>query len=540
MPSVRIKRSQYSTLRDGAERPVSAGSQLGRRLSDVFRRSGSPDPQITDQHEPSPSTTSPRVESPMLRKLDPPPSPTTRRGRPRAGSRVQDHCMSQASSVLPTASPGLLRNERSTTSFINDRRTASPPRTDTVYTLQGPTTDIQYRQDGPPGSPRLVDRALSVSSADEASFQSYAPLDDHHHDQIVEHLDAIDPQVATVSNMTNAANAIIFPPMSWYKRKPVLVLPDPPKGQDEERDGKLDDALDRHVNDVLQRPSKVRRSLMGLWSFLKTPMGVLTAIYGFCVVFWGAAIVLFLGKLINLHNDNLQGFWVEVSSQVVNGLFTVTGIGLIPSRVLDTYRVYWIWHYKRKTRQLRKKARLPPLFDEDDLPDPMYDPNYVHVLTNDEQYDLHRQQVKFQHHQTWYRPHGTATHRAFPINTALLICLLNDGNSFFQILLCACMWSMNRFQRPPWTTGTLIPASFLCGIGSAVYIARGSAKTRRTKDVAKRLREALTKSEEPYANTSTAALARVDEQEKTTGSRLANHMTFSAMDTAAEKQQAGP
>jgi hypothetical protein len=38
-----------------------------------------------------------------------------------------------------------------------------------------------------------------------------------------------------------------------------------------------------------------------------------------CLVFWGAAIVLFLTKMINLHNDYRQGLWVEISSQVVNG-----------------------------------------------------------------------------------------------------------------------------------------------------------------------------------------------------------------------------
>jgi hypothetical protein len=72
-------------------------------------------------------------------------------------------------------------------------------------------------------------------------------------------------------------------------------------------------------------------------------------------VFWGAAIVIFLVKIINFHNANTQGFWVEVSSQVETGklnirlrfrsfnfsvflgLFTVTSIGLIPWRVLDTY-----------------------------------------------------------------------------------------------------------------------------------------------------------------------------------------------------------
>jgi hypothetical protein len=39
---------------------------------------------------------------------------------------------------------------------------------------------------------------------------------------------------------------------------------------------------------------------------------------------------------------------------------------------------------------LRAKAGLPELFDVDDLPDPAYDPNYVHVLTEEEQSYLHR------------------------------------------------------------------------------------------------------------------------------------------------------
>lgn len=48
-----------------------------------------------------------------------------------------------------------------------------------------------------------------------------------------------------------------------------------------------------------------------------------------------------------------------------------------------------IWHYKRKVVQLRAKAGLPELYDPDDLPDPVYDPNYVHVLTEQQQIDLH-------------------------------------------------------------------------------------------------------------------------------------------------------
>ena len=48
-----------------------------------------------------------------------------------------------------------------------------------------------------------------------------------------------------------------------------------------------------------------------------------------------------------------------------------------------------IWRYKRKIARLRKKAGLPELYDPDDLPDPVYDPNYVQVLTDKEQIDLH-------------------------------------------------------------------------------------------------------------------------------------------------------
>ena len=53
-----------------------------------------------------------------------------------------------------------------------------------------------------------------------------------------------------------------------------------------------------------------------------------------------------------------------------------------------------ITHYKRLTRRLRAERGLPALVDEDDLPDPMYDPDYVHVLTDQQQDELHYQQQK--------------------------------------------------------------------------------------------------------------------------------------------------
>lgn len=97
-----------------------------------------------------------------------------------------------------------------------------------------------------------------------------------------------------------------------------------------------------------------------------------------------------------------------------------------------------------KTRRLRKKQGLPPIEDEDDLPDPLTIPGYKPVLSEKDQNQLRYQQEKFSQSQTWYRPHATATHRAFPITLALWNTILMDGNSFFQCILCGCMWGMSE------------------------------------------------------------------------------------------------
>lgn len=342
-----------------------------------------------------------------------------------------------------------------------------------------------------------VGSALSMNSNDH----SEDPFGEHHLDDIVEHLDVVDPQIATVSMLTNCANSIVIPPLSFYSRKPVVVLASAARQRrntvtaDAEKGGTStpvhEDYLDQHVEDVLRKRDKFKRVMQGVWSFMKTPIGIIVSIYAFLVIFWGTGIVLFLARIINLHNHNLNDFWVEVCQQVETSLFSFTSIGLIPFRVMDTWRVYWIWHYQQKTMKLRQKAGLPELYDKNDLPDEELDPNYVHVLTPKEQADLHYQQHKFALSMTWYRPHGTATHRAFPIHVALWICALNDLNSFFQCLLSGCMWSMNRFQRPAWTTATTLPMAFVAGIIAAVLIWWGGKKTKRNEEVEKRLRMAL-------------------------------------------------
>ena len=81
---------------------------------------------------------------------------------------------------------------------------------------------------------------------------------------------------------------------------------------------------------------------------------------------------------------------------------------------------------------------------------------------------------------------------------------MNDLNSFFQILLSACMWSMDRFERPAWTTATTLPAAFVAGILAGVFIWWGGKKTRRHEQVEARLRAALAMERLPCADAEVA------------------------------------
>ncbi len=241
MPSVRVRRSQYASLND---RPA---QDEQRTLTNIFRRPTSEPSSDTPEPATSPPgspviTPASETGSPFLTNSPAAPVPaitvdqpiaTLRRGRPRAGSRIQDHLLSRLSST-PLRSQGSgspLRSQASVSSLGGSNRTTSPTHfspIDGVLTFEGPNTDIQVHSDD--GGPGLVGSALSLPRSDEAnaSYQSYHPLDDHHHDDIVEHLDVIgactvlhifpsslwqyfvDPQVATVSNLTNAANSILM------------------------------------------------------------------------------------------------------------------------------------------------------------------------------------------------------------------------------------------------------------------------------------------------------------------------------------------
>jgi len=139
------------------------------------------------------------------------------------------------------------------------------------------------------------------------------------------------------------------------------------------------------------------------------------------------------------------------------------------------------------------------------------------VLTEKEENRLRKAQIKFSKSQTWYRPHTTPTHHASPIKWAVWFTLLMIGNSVFQAFLCGVMWGLNRWDRPAWTTGCLIPLSFGCGIGAAVIVWQAGEKTKRKTEVSAAMWKLLKSDEEELEARRQEAHTRRHAEDKATG-----------------------
>ncbi|SCV73889.1 BQ2448_6319 [Microbotryum intermedium] len=373
-------------------------------------------------------------------------------------------------------------------------------------------------------------------------------------------IEPLSPIVETRSNEpTSKPNAESSSTIEEHPLAKSTTITTTPEGDDDEDEDEVD-LLDEHLKKLLKKQKRketFRLQMQGIKAFLKTPLGVFFFIYGINVVVWGAGLVLLLMIPMGSYAKKL---WVEVCSQVLTALFCVTSLFPLPWRLMDAYSICIIWHYAVVTRKRRAKLGLPPLKDPNDLPDPaeaeywigaggekMTGPRVaptvipprksklpwkkhkdtaqdahatnpatgesvplevieshigsdamdeVVVLSDREEAKLRHAQAKFARSQNYYRPHTTPTHHAFPIKQAVWISLFMIGNSAFQAILCGVMWGLNRYDRPAWTTGCLIPLSFGCGIAGAILIWQCSERTKRKAEVTAKVWRMMKKDEE--------------------------------------------
>ncbi|KAI1207968.1 uncharacterized protein F4807DRAFT_432603 [Annulohypoxylon truncatum] len=336
-------------------------------------------------------------------------------------------------------------------------------------------------------------------------------------------LDVIDPEVSTLNNVTNIQNSLFIPSLGrWVNRRPTYQLsmaPREPREPDireepiEEEDFNFEHAvlpdgvflegwtdeekaeLNDYVRHMLHsRRSKFKRSMKAFGQYVSKPLGFFVTLYATLITLFGLAWVLFLIGWIYVGEE--QVYAINVIDYVLVALFGVVGDGLAPFRAVDTYHMIYIAHYHRLTWKLRRKKRMGKLRDKNDLPtnaDLEAARDEISVLTPQQQARLVHHQTKFAKSHTFYKPHETKTHYAFPLNWLVAIVTLLDLHSCLQISLGATTWGIDYNTRPMALTATILSCSITVNITAGILISIGGRRTRK-KDVVERMfRQDLTR-----------------------------------------------
>ncbi|KAL2854624.1 hypothetical protein BJX68DRAFT_232101 [Aspergillus pseudodeflectus] len=287
--------------------------------------------------------------------------------------------------------------------------------------------------------------------------------------------------------------------------------------------------LNDHVRHMLHsRRSKFKRSMKGFGKYVSKPLGFLITLYATLITLFGLAWVLFLIGWINVGGRQLE--IINYIDYVLVALFAVMGDGLAPFRAVDTYHMIFIARYTFLTWKIREKRHLPDLKDKNDLPgcpegqvdleagNPSpkekeaedgedvkdgkdgengengdHHENEYSVLTRLQQQKLQHHQNKFAKSHTFYKPHETFTHHAFPLRLLIVIVVLLDFHSLFQIALGACTWGIDHHKRPFALTTVILCCSLTCNITGGILISVGDHRTRKKEVVERLFRQQLTK-----------------------------------------------
>ncbi|KAJ9637226.1 hypothetical protein H2199_007512 [Coniosporium tulheliwenetii] len=218
--------------------------------------------------------------------------------------------------------------------------------------------------------------------------------------------------------------------------------------------------------------------LKAFWRWFLTIPGFFITLYGLNVVAWGGMLFLLLCNAAPAmchpscnHINSARRIWVEITSQILNALFCVTGFGLAPWRFRDLWfliqaRTGWYGpgatKEEKKVNGWRRLAginrswfRLPgsdklSLPSADEVPDEL---NPALPLPPSKRPDEPLTGVRSPPTKKWKMD---------------FVIWMNVWNTFFQIALCVCMWAYNRIERPAWSTGLFV--ALACGVAGAAGI----------------------------------------------------------------------
>lgn len=338
---------------------------------------------------------------------------------------------------------------------------------------------------------RIV-RSRAGTRASHAGAPTSRPIPEHHLSELGEGIELQDSQLRRKMSISSELSD------SHYAVLPHGVSLE---GWGEEDVAELND----HVRHLLHSKREgFKRSMRGFKQYISKPLGLFVFVYATLVTLFGAAWVFALIGWIYV--GGRQEYIINIIDLTLVALFALMGDGLAPFRAVDTYHMCFIAHYHHLTWRLRKESELPDLVDHNDLPDRRRSATETEiddaidraetaefsVLTPRQQKRLQYHQAKFNKSHTFYKPHETTTHHAFPLRLMIAAVVLLDCHSLLQVALGTCTWSIDYRVRPEALTATILSCSITCNIAAGVVISIGDHKTRK-KDVLERMfRQSLT------------------------------------------------
>lgn len=255
--------------------------------------------------------------------------------------------------------------------------------------------------------------------------------------------------------------------------------------------------LNEHVRHMLHsRRSRFKRSMRGFRQYIAHPLGFFITLYATLITLFGLIWVLFLIGWIGL--GSRKDYIINIIDNILVALFAIMGDGLAPFRAVDTYHMCFIAYYHHLTQKVRSLNSLPPLRNHNDLPTirpqdcdrdletgremEKAGREEFSVLTEEQHARLLHHQKKFAKSHTFYKPHETATHHAFPIHFLIAAVVLLDLHSCLQISLGACTWGISYHTRPFALTTVILCCSITVNVTAGIVIMMGDRRTRK-KDV---------------------------------------------------------
>lgn len=223
--------------------------------------------------------------------------------------------------------------------------------------------------------------------------------------------------------------------------------------------------------------------LTSLWKFFITPFGFVVTIYSLNVIAWGGMLFLLLcnaaPSMCHPSCDNINSsrrIWIEIDSQILNGLFCVTGFGTIPWRFRDLYLLL-LYRIRKEEMALRRLAGTNRgwfrLAGSEGLPVELGPENIGFVVSN-----IYTSTIPYPSDQipnapfTGIRAPATSL---WKLDFAVWAMVMN---TFFQTCLAGVMWGFDRHDRPSWCTGLFMAlACLVAGCGAAMsFVERRKVK----------------------------------------------------------------